>query len=84
MRSMFAVPPARRAAALLCALATVLLVAGAGRAAPATALLDALALARATARVEAPGFVLPDLDARPVRLSDLRGRVVLLYFWATW
>jgi hypothetical protein len=32
----------------------------------------------------APGFTLPDLAGRPVSLDDHRGRVVLLYFWATW
>jgi cytochrome c biogenesis protein CcmG, thiol:disulfide interchange protein DsbE len=32
----------------------------------------------------APEFSLPDLDGRPVRLSDLRGKVVLLFYWATW
>jgi peroxiredoxin len=32
----------------------------------------------------APAFTLPALDAEPVSLSDLRGRVVLLNFWATW
>jgi len=29
-------------------------------------------------------FRLPDLQDQPIRLSDLRGRVVLLNFWATW
>jgi cytochrome c biogenesis protein CcmG/thiol:disulfide interchange protein DsbE len=32
----------------------------------------------------APDFTLPDLDGRPVRLHDLRGKVVLLFYWATW
>jgi hypothetical protein len=47
-------------------------------------LLDALQLGRPTSRLEAPGFELPTLDGRAVRLGALRGRVVLLYFWATW
>ena len=32
----------------------------------------------------APDFVLADLDGNEVRLSDYRGQVVLLDFWATW
>ena len=32
----------------------------------------------------APDFVLPDLADRTVRLSDYRGKVVFLNFWATW
>jgi cytochrome oxidase Cu insertion factor (SCO1/SenC/PrrC family) len=32
----------------------------------------------------APAFALPALDGRTVRLEDLRGKVVLLFFWATW
>lgn len=32
----------------------------------------------------APDFTLNDAEGRPWRLSDLRGKVVLLNFWATW
>ena len=32
----------------------------------------------------APDFTLPDLDGNTVRLSDFRGKVVFLNFWATW
>jgi len=32
----------------------------------------------------APGFELPRLDGAPVAMEDLRGRVVLINFWATW
>jgi cytochrome oxidase Cu insertion factor (SCO1/SenC/PrrC family) len=32
----------------------------------------------------APAFELPDLAGRTQRLADLRGKVVLLFFWATW
>ena len=32
----------------------------------------------------APDFELPDLEETTVRLSDYRGKVVFLNFWATW
>ncbi|MDX2053218.1 MAG: TlpA disulfide reductase family protein [Polyangiaceae bacterium] len=32
----------------------------------------------------APGFVLSDLDGKPVSLESFRGKRVLLHFWATW
>jgi len=32
----------------------------------------------------APDFALPGLNGAPVRLSDHRGKVALLNFWATW
>ncbi len=36
------------------------------------------------ARFPAPDFTLPTLSGAPIRLSDLRGKVVLLNFWVTW
>jgi peroxiredoxin len=35
-------------------------------------------------RKPAPNFSLQDADGRTVQLSDYRGKVVLLNFWATW
>ena len=32
----------------------------------------------------APGFALPDLEGRQVRLEDFRGKALLLFFWTTW
>ena len=32
----------------------------------------------------APAFALPSLDGRTIRLEDLRGKFVLVFFWATW
>ncbi len=35
-------------------------------------------------KIKAPNFSLKDLSGRPVSLSSLKGKVVLLNFWATW
>jgi len=32
----------------------------------------------------APAFSLPDLDGRTWNLGDFRGKVLMLFFWATW
>ena len=37
-----------------------------------------------TTRPAVPDFALNDLEGKPVRLSDFRGKVVLINFWATW
>jgi cytochrome oxidase Cu insertion factor (SCO1/SenC/PrrC family) len=58
-----------------------LLTAGSARAAPDFASLQVQPYQPAK---PAPAFSLPSLDGRTVRLEDFRGKVVLLFFWATW
>ncbi|BDG61134.1 TlpA family protein disulfide reductase [Caldinitratiruptor microaerophilus] len=52
------------------------------------AVLGAIRVGQSTRVAEvgspAPDFTLPDLDGNPVRLSSLRGQLVILNFWATW
>lgn len=43
-----------------------------------------LSYTKAPERMAAPDFVLDDASGVPIRLSDFRGRVVLLSFFATW
>ena len=46
--------------------------------------LPGVAGARLTQSSVAPDFSLESLDGKTIRLSDLRGKAVLLNFWATW
>jgi cytochrome oxidase Cu insertion factor (SCO1/SenC/PrrC family) len=32
----------------------------------------------------APAFALPGLDGKITRLADFRGKILLVFFWATW
>ena len=65
----------------LAAVVLALLLPLAAAAAPDFAALD---IQRYDQPRPAPAFTLPDLSGRPVRLEDLRGKVVLLFYWATW
>jgi cytochrome oxidase Cu insertion factor (SCO1/SenC/PrrC family) len=44
----------------------------------------ALSIQRYDAPKAAPAFTLPDLEGRKVQLADYKGKVVLLFYWATW
>jgi len=46
--------------------------------------LDAITIKKQAARKKAPDFDLKDATGRIVRLSDYKGKIVLLDFWATW
>jgi len=64
----------------------VLMLAGAVDA-PAASLqqmMDDFGVQQPGVKKPAPDFALPGLDGGQVRLSDLRGKLVLLHFWATW
>ena len=70
----------RRTALVVVALA-LLTVGGAGAAGPDFASLQVQPYEPPK---PAPAFALPSVDGRTVRLEDLRGKVVLVFFWATW
>src|SRR3954464_2308357 len=39
---------------------------------------------KAGANQQAPAFSLTDVNGKPLNLADMKGKVVLLDFWATW
>lgn len=43
-----------------------------------------LALLRPSRPTAAADFAVPSLTSQPLRLSDFKGKIVLLNFWATW
>ena len=72
---------------LLGLLALVWLLAGSAAPAAGTGLgplLDAMGILPPVKETEAPDFTLPDLAGRSRRLTEFRGQVVLINFWATW
>jgi thiol-disulfide isomerase/thioredoxin len=51
---------------------------------PVPAMSEPLPLIELPGAVPAPDFILPDLSGNSRRLSDYRGRPVLVSFWAVW
>lgn len=51
---------------------------------PEADLWRAAGIARAARQVPAPSFQLQDLAGNRVDLRQLRGRIVLVYFWGSW
>jgi len=70
--------PRRR---VLFSVAIVLLATSVATAAPDFAVLK---IQPYEPRKPAPEFVLQDLQGKMVRLSDYRGRLLLLFFYTTW
>ncbi len=66
-------------AAVLC-----LAMLGAACSSPALRTPEGSSLKAAAKRRPAPDFTLKDVNGQNVKLSDFKGKVVLLNFWATW
>lgn len=46
--------------------------------------LTQMGVAKANQIINAPDFVLSDLEGRKISLNDFKGNFVMLNFWATW
>jgi cytochrome oxidase Cu insertion factor (SCO1/SenC/PrrC family) len=67
---------------LVAVVAAALLAAAAAAAAPPD--FASMQVQRFDPPKPAPAYELPDLAGAKQRLEDLRGKVVMLFFWATW
>ncbi|MFD2443999.1 peroxiredoxin family protein [Bacillus sp. CGMCC 1.16607] len=72
------------AAVALIALFTVAIVQAMDKKAAEEKLIDSQEVTGLTIGVKAPDFELKTLDGKSVKLSDFRGKKVILNFWATW
>ena len=65
-------------------LMAVVLVYGLSSPAGAASALEAFRALSPEQQRPAPAFTLPDHQGVAMRLADLRGKVVVVRFWATW
>lgn len=66
------------------AVVLVLLLLAAAKAAASEDLFKRFGVSRPKVKVEAPAFSLKSLDGRVTNLKELKGKVVVLNFWASW
>ena len=66
---------------VLAAVATLVAVAPAAGAAPD---FEGMRVHPYESPKPAPAFALPDLNGKVHRLEEARGKVVVVFFWATW
>lgn len=48
------------------------------------AMAEAASVAEVSSFNQAPDFTLSDMDGNEVSLSDFKGNIVIINFWATW
>jgi cytochrome oxidase Cu insertion factor (SCO1/SenC/PrrC family) len=71
----------RRSVSMLLGVALLL---GGAVSTPAAPDLEAFGFHAYESPAPAPAFSLPDVSGHTWNLADLRGKVVLIFFWATW
>jgi cytochrome oxidase Cu insertion factor (SCO1/SenC/PrrC family) len=71
-------------ARFLTLLITGLLFSGFGGVVVSAASLQTFQALPSEQQTAAPAFTLPDHRGAPIRLADMRGKIVVVRFWATW
>jgi hypothetical protein len=69
---------------VLKAFMAIMLVYGLSDLTGATVALEAFRALSPEQQRPAPAFILPDYQGVPIDLADLRSKVVVVRFWATW
>lgn len=70
--------------ALICAIGYVIFSGGSRSSTESRIVLPGRDLPEADRKKAPPDFEIPTLDGRKIRLSEYRGKVLIIDFWATW